>query len=149
VDIRRAGPADGPVLTRIAHSAKRHWHYPEEWIRLWRDALTVTGEFIERHPVYCAERGGEILGFYALVGEGNARQLEHLWVAPEHIGAGIGARLLAHAWALCRADDAKALSIVSDPNAEGFYLKQGARRVGEVASSPAGRALPLLLLEPD
>ncbi len=39
------------------------------------------------------------------------------------------------------------LRIASDPNAEGFYLKMGARRVGETPSQPEGRALPLLLLE--
>ena len=37
------------------------------------------------------------------------------------------------------------LTIVADPNAEGFYLKQGAVRVAEIPSqSIAGRQLPLL-----
>ena len=37
-----------------------------------------------------------------------------------------------------------ALSIESDPHAEGFYLRLGARRIGEVPSTLPGRVLPLL-----
>lgn len=137
------------ALTRIAHGAKRYWRYPEAWIQLWKDALTVTPEFVERHQVYCATRGGELLGFYALTGTGNLRELEHLWVAPERIGTGIGRRLLAHALETLRADGARTLRIASDPNAEGFYASQGARRVAEIPSVPAGRTLPVLELSLD
>ena len=38
------------------------------------------------------------------------------------------------------------LRIVSDPNAEAFYLRKGAIRAGLVDSLPAGRQLPLLSL---
>jgi hypothetical protein len=34
--------------------------------------------------------------------------------------------------------------ITADPNAEGFSTRLGARRVGEVPSTPAGRMLPRL-----
>jgi hypothetical protein len=44
--IRRALPAEGRALTRLAHAAKRHWKYPEDRTRLWRDSLTVTPVFI-------------------------------------------------------------------------------------------------------
>mgnify|MGYP001599681049 FL=1 len=63
--IWRALPSDAYTLTRVAHAAKRHWKYPEDWIRL----------------------------------------------------------------------------------SEEFYLKMGARRVGELAPAPRGRTLPLLVLE--
>src|SRR5216110_1659166 len=77
VVIRRALRADAPTLTRVAHAAKRHWKYPEDWIRLWQDALTVTPGFIDRHPVCCAVLGARVLGFYALSGAGATRELEH------------------------------------------------------------------------
>src|SRR5207249_5029517 len=88
--IRRALPADARALTRVAHAAKRHWKYPEDWIRRWRDALTVTRRFVEHHPIYGAVRGARLLGFYALSGVGPTRELEHFWVAPEQIGRGVG-----------------------------------------------------------
>jgi hypothetical protein len=37
-------------------------------------------------------------------------------------------------------------TVPSDPNAQGFYVKMGAQRVGEVPSRPPGRTLPLLVL---
>jgi GNAT superfamily N-acetyltransferase len=147
VVIRRALPADGRALTRLAHAAKRLWKYPEDWIRLWRDSLTVTPVFIERHPVWCAARGARVLGFYALSGVGAARELEHFWIAPSHIGRGMGALMFSHAVATLSADGARRLRIASDPYAEGFYLRMGARPVGEWPSTPRGRTLPLLVLE--
>ena len=147
VVIRRALPSDASALTRVAHAAKRHWKYPEDWIRLWRDALTVTPGFVARHPVWCAIRGASMLGFYALSGVGPVRELEHLWVLPAHIGRGVGARLLDHAVVTLRAEGARVLRIAADPHAEGFYLAMCARRIGEVASTPRGRTLPVLVLE--
>ncbi|HUF91881.1 MAG TPA: GNAT family N-acetyltransferase [Candidatus Limnocylindria bacterium] len=146
ITIERAQAADADTLTRLAHAAKRHWRYAEADIARWRDALTLTPGFIARHPVYAARAGGDIVGVYALTGAGATRVLEHFWVAPAHIGTGIGRRLLAHATTRLRAEGVTALRIESDPHAEGFYLKAGARRVGEVPSTPAGRTLPLLVL---
>lgn len=145
--IRRALPADARALTRVAHAAKRHWKYPEAWIRLWRDALSLTLPFVERHPVYCAVAGARVLGFYALSGAGATRELEHFWVLPAHIGRGVGAQMFDHAVATLRADGARECRIASDPYAEGFYLRMGARLVGEWPSTPRGRTLPLLVLE--
>jgi GNAT superfamily N-acetyltransferase len=144
--IERALPAHAEALTRLAHAAKRHWRYAEEDIARWHAGLTVTPNFITRHAVYRATLDGDAVGFYAITGEGTARVLEHFWVAPAHIGTGIGRRLLAHAAERLRAEGVTTLRIESDPNAEGFYLKAGARRVGEVDSTPAGRTLPVLVL---
>jgi N-acetylglutamate synthase-like GNAT family acetyltransferase len=144
--IRRAAVADAGALTALAHAAKRHWRYPEEWIALWRRDLTFAPELIERFPVYVAEEGGAIAGVYALVFAAADCELEHFWVAPTRMGAGIGRALLAHAVERCRAIGARRLWITADPNAEGFYARMGARRVGEVPSTPAGRTLPRLEL---
>ena len=147
VVIRRARPGDARALTRVAHAAKRRWKYPEAWIARWRDALTVTPAFVERHPVRCATRDGAVLGFYALAGTGAVRELEHFWVLPAHMGRGVGARLFADCIATLRADGARRLRIASDPFAVGFYLRMGARRAGEWPSTPRGRTLPLLVVK--
>ena len=142
--IRRAVPADGDALTAIAHAAKRHWRYPEEWIALWRRDLTFTREFIERHPVYCLVDGEALVGVYALLFSAADCELEHFWVAPTQMGAGVGRALFEHAVERCRAIGVRRLWINADPNAERFYERMGARRVGEVPSTPAGRTLPRL-----
>ena len=147
--IRRALPRDAAALTRVAHAAKRSWRYPEPWIARWREALTVTPGFVERSPVYCAVEGDRIIGFYALIGRGPMRELEHMWVLPERIGSGVGRGLLSHARATAAADGARTLAIASDPYAVSFYRRMGARLIGDVPSTPRGRTLPLLRLATD
>jgi GNAT superfamily N-acetyltransferase len=144
IEIRRAVPTDAPALTRVAHAAKRHWRYPEEWILQWKAALTVDESYVAARPVYCAVEDAECVGFYALIGEGATWELDHMWVAPSRIGAGVGTRLFEHALLTLRKAGGRTLKIVSDPNAEGFYRKMGAVRVGEEPSTPEGRKLPVL-----
>src|SRR5262249_1711338 len=146
ISIRRARPADSDALSNIARAAKQYWGYPQELIRLWHDDLTVTPAFIARQPVYCALRGRTRIGFYAISGTHAARELEHLWVHPRSIGIGIGRMLFAHLIERLRAMRVTRLRVASDPNAEGFYRRMGARRVGRTGSKPLGRTLPLLLV---
>ncbi len=144
--IREALPGDAEKLTCIAHAAKRHWSYPEAWIALWKADLTVTPNFVRDHAVHCAVRRGEIVGFYALSNDGSEFEVDHMWVDPRHIGTGIGSALFRHATDTARAKGGDLLRIVSDPNAEGFYRKMGARPAGRLPSTPEGRTLPLLFL---
>src|SRR5258706_11839576 len=67
VQIRRATPDEAEALTALAHAAKRHWGYPEEWINHWRADLTITPDFIATNEVFAATIDGEIAGCFALV----------------------------------------------------------------------------------
>ena len=147
VDILPATPEDADALTCIAFAAKRYWGYPESWIQHWRDSLTITPEFIRNNAVYAAVSGGEPCAFYALTSAGG--ELEHLWVLPAWIGSGVGSLLFEHAMREAARRGASAVAIESDPNAEGFYLRMGARRVGENVYEIEGpkRKLPLLTVE--
>lgn len=146
--IRRAQESDAVVLTRIAHESKRHWGYPECWIELWRNDLTITPEFIAGNEVYLAEDGNEALGCYGLTSGTPNWTLEHFWVRPAAMGRGVGRRLFEHARAVAESAGAKILEIDADPNAEPFYLRMGAVRIGEVRSEIEGqpRVRPLLHL---
>src|SRR5688572_10653804 len=117
VALRTATPADAAVLTELAHAAKRHWGYPEHWVELWCAALTITPDFIRRHPVYLAAAGGTPVGFYALI-HGPGCTLEHLWVLPEWMGQGIGRLLFEHALHTAAALGATQLDLEADPHAE-------------------------------
>ena len=88
--IVKATESDADTLTRIALAAKGYWGYPERWIERWREALTITPEFVRENEVYVAVSEDEATAFYALVGEDHAMVLEHLWVAPESIDSGVG-----------------------------------------------------------
>jgi len=142
--IRPARATDVARLTDLAHAAKRHWGYAESDLALWRADLTVTPERLAEDLYFCAEVDGAIVGFHAVSLDGDAAELEHLWVDPPAMRRGHGAALFRHALGTCRAHGASALRIASDPHAEGFYLRMGAERVGSVASTPADRTLPLL-----
>ena len=149
MEVRRATQGDAEPLSRISLAAKRYWGYPERWIERWRESLTITPDFVRRNEVDAAVVEGEIVGFYALVGEGREIELEHLWVTPEHIGTGVGRLLFDHAVRRAASLGAETLRIESDPNAEGFYRRMGAVRVGEISYPIDGqkRTLPLLVAE--
>jgi ribosomal protein S18 acetylase RimI-like enzyme len=149
MEIRRARPGDAEVLTRISFAAKRYWGYPERWIERWRDSLTITPDFVRRNEVYAAMFDEEIAGFYALVGEGREIELEHLWVSPGRLGMGLGRLLFDHALRRAASLEAQTVRIEADPNAEGFYRRMGARRVGEISYPIEGqeRKLPVLVAE--
>ena len=99
--------------------------------------------------MYAAISGGEPIGFYALTGEGRELELHHLWVLPAWIGSGIGRLLFEHAMDRSASRGASIVEIEADPNAEGFYVRMGARLVGENVYDMEGerRALPLLQVE--
>lgn len=149
--LHRARPADAPFLTDVAHAAKRHWGYPEHWIAAWRDELTITAAAIREHTVFVARAAdgpdAAILGFYVVSTAGASAVLEHLWVRPDVMGRGVGRALLAHGLREARTAGCTVLRIDSDPNAEGFYLRAGARRVGEVPAPMDGRPRVLPRLE--
>jgi len=148
--IRKALPNESDSLTLLALDAKRHWGYPEHWIEHWDSDLTISSEFIANNQVYVAEQAGEIQGFYALCINDTKAELEHMWVAPAYIGTGIGKKLFLDAMEKAATLDVREIEIHSDPNAEGFYERMGARKVGEVDSEIDGqpRKLPRMKIEP-
>jgi len=133
--IRDALPEEAGQLSLIAQRAKAHWGYAPEQINLWRGSfLTVTADYIAAHQVWVAVAGSDRpVGFAALEHHEDGVVLEHLWVLPGYMGRGIGAGLMARA-----ANEAPAFTFTSDPHADAFYYKLGARKVGEVYSARQG-----------
>jgi GNAT superfamily N-acetyltransferase len=147
VTIRPAVSADAEALTALALASKRYWGYPEAWLEAWRGLLTKTPDFVAANVVACAEdEAGQLVGFYALERDGDRFRLEDLFLVPAQIGQGLGRRLFEHAVQAARARGVGELLIESDPNAEGFYRRMGAQRIGEIVSRVTGteRVIPLL-----
>ncbi len=142
---------DAARMTAIALAAKRYWGYPESWIESWRDLLTVSPEFIATHEIHVLVREGEIVGFYALGRQPEKMELLHMWVLPEVMGRGVGKALFLHAIERVRASGCSELEIEFDPNAEGFYVRMGGRRVGLRVSEieQQRRELPILSFQID
>jgi len=148
VTLRPAVPAEAGALSRLALRSKAHWGYDEAFLDACRAELTVGPEQCDGVRTVVAHRGSDLLGFHRMAGEPPVAELADLFVDPAAIGQGLGATLLADAVERARALGVVRLVIDADPNAEGFYLRMGARRVGTVASgSIPGRELPRLELD--
>jgi GNAT superfamily N-acetyltransferase len=100
-----------------------------------------------RCPVYVLEQASRPIGFYGFQQEGGQTFLHDLFIAPEFVGRGYGRLLWTHLLGTARTAGMDAFLIESDPHAEGFYLRMGARRVGQRVASETGRLLPLLQFE--
>ena len=115
----------------------------------WRNVLTITPEFIAANETFAAVVEGQIIGFYSLRESSGMLRLEHLWIVPTQIGKGMGRSLFRHAIERAAARGASSLTIEADPNAEPFYRRMGADRIGSVAGEVNGqrRELPLLAFD--
>ena len=149
IEIRRATSSDSDRATDLARRAKAHWGYPAEWLAAWDGELAITAADIDQHRTFVAslaEGDGEVVGVCQLQEGERGVMLENVWVDPRHHGHGIGRALVEHALS----EGQGLIAVISDPNAEQFYVKLGAHRVGEVNAPMPGapeRTLPLLEFE--
>jgi GNAT superfamily N-acetyltransferase len=147
VTLRPAVPAEADALSRLALRSKSHWGYDEQFLAACRAELTLRPEQCDGVRTVVAERAAVLLGFYRLDGAAPVAELADLFVDPAALGSGVGGLLLADAVGRARSLGIARLLIDSDPHAEGFYARMGARRVGTVASgSIPDRELPRLEL---
>jgi len=128
----------------LARASKAHWGYDVEFLRQVDPALVPEADYLAHFPVIVAERDGSPIGFYGFSRRDGTVFLEDMWLVPALIGTGLGRRLWEHAVATARTEGYASFAIESDPYAEGFYLRCGATRIGEIVSSATGRRLPLL-----
>lgn len=143
--LRRARADEADTLSNLALAAKAHWGYDEAFIEACRAELTFAPADVERRHIVVADVDGVVTGFYSVDGEPPVGELGNLWVRPDEIGTGLGRMLWDDALTTAAAAGFEYLDIDSEPFAEGFYLRMGAERVGEIASgSVPGRVLPQL-----
>jgi predicted N-acetyltransferase YhbS len=145
--IRPARADEASALTELCMRSKAHWGYDDDFLRASRPALTITPEMIADRRVLVAENSDGVVGVTttAPIDASGAYDLGHMFVAPDAIRAGAGRALFDAIIALVRDKGGKRLVIVADPNAEEFYRRLGAKRIGDAPSdSIPGRFLPLL-----
>ncbi len=139
-----AAKSDQNILLRdILIESKGHWGYSAEQLEIWRINLNFKSEYILNNTVKLITKDSKIIGFYALV-KGDVDMLDHFWLLPEAIGIGYGQLVFQQIIKECNLLGIRQFIIISDADAEGFYLKQGAIRVGEVYSKPQNKMLPKL-----
>ncbi len=143
--IRPAGPSEALMLSDLALRSKAVWDYSPQFIAACRSALVVSVQLITTAPVFLLEVEGAAAGFYVLEAWNGLADLAFFFIEPGFIRQGWGRILWEHAVRTAQQMGFSALRVESDPNAESFYIKMGARRTGEVPSTVMeGRRLPLL-----
>jgi N-acetylglutamate synthase-like GNAT family acetyltransferase len=145
VTLRRARPHEAGTLSDLALAAKGYWGYDQAFLETCRDELTFSPEEVVRRHFVVAELDGLVVGFYSVDGDPPVGELGNLWITPGKIGTGLGRVVWQDSMATAAAAGFEHLTIDAEPNAEGFYRKMGAERVGETPSgSIPGRMLPQL-----
>jgi N-acetylglutamate synthase-like GNAT family acetyltransferase len=135
-----------PTRSPAWHCAKATWGHDSAFLERARTQLTLTPSDVQRLVIRVAERDGQAVGFSALDLDAAPLELTMLFVEPSAMRTGVGHTLLRAALADARARDITHLLIENDPDAEPFYRKHGAHRIGTRTSPSTGRSLPLLRL---
>jgi len=158
IRIEKALEQDSEALTIISFAAKRHWNYPTHFYDIWKDELTITGEYILQNTIYKAIYKNLIIGFYSIVENksefysgGTFVQkgfwLEHIFIHPDYHGIGIGRKLIENLKQISLEKRIHNLLIFVDPFARGFYDKVGADYLYDTKSSIPDRLIPVYKLK--
>jgi GNAT superfamily N-acetyltransferase len=157
MEILPAKIEESGILTAISFESKKYWAYPKHFFETWKNELTISPDYIRQNRVFVFKDKTGIVGYYSIVYLENdmdfsgtviskGHWLEHMFILPAFIGKGIGRKLFDHLRTICRQNRIAGITILSDPNAKGFYEKMGCRYVREIPSSIPNRTTPLLFL---
>ena len=149
ITIRPVRPEEADTLSQIAIAAKRHWNYPEHWMKLWTPQLTFSPAYFEANESWAAESANTVIAFYTLQDRDGNAWLENIWVLPKYMGQGVGKDLFMHALSRARELGYKTLRLEAEPNAIGFYEKMRMRKIGEYEYELDGRPRILPIMEID
>jgi N-acetylglutamate synthase-like GNAT family acetyltransferase len=95
------------------------------------DAIDLPLAQIESGQVYVAEIDGAIVGFAAVIPrKGGGSELDALFVEPGIWGRGIGRQLVEQCCTVARINGSRALHVIGNPHAEGFYEACGFEQGG-------------------
>jgi GNAT superfamily N-acetyltransferase len=145
--LRLPNPGEAHRLTDLTLRSKAHWGYSDAFMAAAADELEFRPEkFQPDFLVYVVEERDIVAGFCSLLPmDGTTIELHDLFVDPPFIGHGYGKKLWLHAVDIARARGFSRMILTADPNAESFYVAQGARRTGEKPSTiQEGRSLPVM-----
>jgi GNAT superfamily N-acetyltransferase len=145
MELRQAKPDELNQINDMVMRSKAHWGYDADFLESCREELTLTmAQLVSENTRVAANQHG-VTGVVIIAFDLPNSVLDKLFVDPLAIGTGAGRMLYDWAQERARAHGANRMEIHSDPEAQGFYERMGARLIGKTPSgSIAGRLLPLL-----
>ncbi|PHN30195.1 GNAT family N-acetyltransferase [Pseudomonas sp. ICMP 460] len=137
--IHTAKTSDYAQLAQLWENSVRATHdfLPESYIVLLKD-LVLT-RYLDAVMLICTKDARQRITGFAGVAAG---KVEMLFIDPQHRGQGLGRDLLRHAVEHLNADKLDVNE--QNPQALGFYLKQGFEVVGRAEHDGLGQPYPLL-----
>ncbi|NLW03504.1 MAG: GNAT family N-acetyltransferase [Clostridiaceae bacterium] len=132
-------------LNRIAYESEAWWGYDSEFMEKFKAIYKITEDYIRDNPTLVLIENGSIIGFFSFVKNENETELEYFYIDPQYIGKGYGKKMWDNLVDYCKATGIYSFSLVTSPQAKGFYEKMGAVVTDEVESLlRKGRKIPKL-----
>jgi GNAT superfamily N-acetyltransferase len=134
VELRRARAAEAERLREVMAAAKGHWGYDPAAVAEWAASVDM-GAVLREQEVWVAETGGSVVAWAGLMPpRDGVAVLDHLWVEPAWMGAGIGTAFFHRAAERAAELGAASMEWEAEPNAVGFYERLGGRYLREFTS---------------
>jgi N-acetylglutamate synthase-like GNAT family acetyltransferase len=146
VSLSRARVCDIVRINEMMFYSLSYWEYTQAELNKIMKLYSLNEEYLLNNHVYLAYSHEIFIGFFGLIKTNNhGNELDYFLIKKDLIGFGYGYNM----WKAC-CDKAKSLMIkdfviLSTPDAEGFYIKMGAKRIDAFSSEiRKGVMLPLL-----
>ncbi len=132
--IAKASPKDTKLLVSLEIRSESYWSYSKDFMDRFKEVYLITEEFVSNNTTYILKEDDMIIGFYGLLQNDDEDSLEYLFIEPSYIGKGYGKILWNHALEECKKLGIKEFTIITSPDARGFYLRLGATIHSQVDS---------------
>lgn len=145
---RKAAIEDLDEINEIFRLSKGSWGYSDEFMQQCMKDYRINTGHINENTMHLFYVDGHVAGFYNFTFDEDKHsvELDYFFLHPDYFGKGLGRKM----WEKCL-ETAISLNIPkfilnADPNAEGFYLQMGCKKIGEQESPIIkNRKLPVLI----
>ena len=130
--IRPARVDEKSALEALQWRASLIWEADRAWLLANPHVIELPVGQIEAGRVFVAEADDRLLGFCVVLRRDSEQsELDGLFVEPDAMRSGLGARLVDQAARMAIADGARGLFVIANPSALAFYLRCGFEITGE------------------
>jgi len=142
--IRKAKIDELSILNHLMERSLSVWEYPAKEHKELVEYLQITPEMLQNSVTYVAEKEGVVVGFWCREIK-KELSLGRFYIDPAYIGKGVGSYLWSAMIAELTSRGLEYFTLLSDPNAQGFYEKKGAHKIGDHPSEIfKGENLPIM-----
>jgi N-acetylglutamate synthase-like GNAT family acetyltransferase len=125
ITIRDAEPADMAVLSAVFRRSSLSVDADRAHLLAHPETLDLAGTAVSEGRTRAAVASGRIIGFATWLRDGDALELDDLFVDPDWMGQGAGLALVGDVVARARSLGLRRVQVLANPSALGFYARAG------------------------